>query len=69
MWTAGIPKFMKFGLSVPMVLRVKFTRQREYILGPDLWDISRPITLLKVGVGCTLLVKYSLIKCGIFGHS
>ena len=57
-WRAGSPKLMKFGLLVPTALRVKFNRQRKYMLALESWNSSRPINLLKVGLVSPFLSEF-----------
>ena len=53
---------MNFGLLVLSALRVKFTQQREYMSALELWESSRPINLLKVGVGSPFSFKSTLTE-------
>ena len=52
---------MKFGILVPIELRVKLIQQREQMSALELWDNYLPISLLKVGVGSPFSFKYPLM--------
>ena len=64
--TAGKSKCMKSSASVPTALIVKSTLQRKYMSALELWDSSRLITLLKMGVESSFLAKFPSMEVSNF---